>query len=158
MEKSRNRLRSYACAIAVVALAATVAACAAPYQPPTQIQQNNAGVTFKYRTDQELVQTGQSAAAYCERHSAAARAASFRNDADGSKVVAYECLPLTAAQTQYAPVMPGMSYTYRSDQELLDGSRNAQAYCAANGQQQAVSNITQSMNGVRMVTYQCMPR
>jgi len=153
----KMRPRAVAAVIAVAALSGLVAACVAPYQPPQQIQQNNPGVTFKYRTDQELIQTGQSANVFCERYRSGARASTFRNDTDGSKVVGYECVPMAPAQVQYIPVTPGMSYSYRSDQELLDGSRNAQAFCANNGQQ-AVSNITQSVNGVRTVSYQCMPR
>jgi hypothetical protein len=51
-----------------------------------------------------------------------------------------------------------LAYSYRTDQELLDGSRNAQAYCMSNGLQHTVANISTNANGTKMATFQCSQR
>ncbi len=53
---------------------------------------------------------------------------------------------------------PNLTYSYRTDQELLDGSRSAQTYCMGNGMQHAVANISTNANGTKTATFQCSPR
>jgi len=135
-----------------------VAACVAPQSSsPQQVQQTNPSVTYKYRSDQELIQANQNASTFCNRYQSVPRTANFTNDPDGSKVVVFECVTNTAA-VPMPQVNPNLTYTYRSDQELLNSSRNAQVYCTNNGSQQVMSNIVTNADGTRTVTYQCGPR
>ncbi|MCC2663345.1 MAG: hypothetical protein K0S35_1267 [Geminicoccaceae bacterium] len=53
---------------------------------------------------------------------------------------------------------PNLTYSYQTDQELLDASRSAQTYCMVNGSQVAVSNIGTNPDGSRTVMFQCTPR
>lgn len=149
-------LKTNLAAAAAVLAGLLVTACAPPYAPPQQVQASNPTVTYKYRGDQELLQADQSAATFCNRYQSVARTASFRNDQDGSKVVVYECVQgPVAPQPQFNP---NLTYNYQTDQELLNASRNAQAYCMNNGSQQVISNISNNANGTRTVTFQCGPR
>jgi hypothetical protein len=133
------------------------ASCVPPYSSPQQVQASNPTVTYKYRSDQELLQANQNASTFCNRYQSVARTANFANDPDGSKVVIFECVQTAAAapQPQYNP---NLTYNYRTDQELLDASRNAQIYCMNNGSQQVVSNIVANANGTKTVTFQCSQR
>jgi hypothetical protein len=133
-----------------------VASCVPPYTSPQQVQASNPTVTYKYRSDQELLQANQNASTFCNRYQSVARTANFANDPDGSKVVIFECVQTAAASQQQ--FNPNLTYNYRSDQELLDASRNAQIYCMKNGSQQVISNIVANANGTKTVTFQCSPR
>jgi hypothetical protein len=56
------------------------------------------------------------------------------------------------------PTNPALTYTYRSERELLDTSRRADAYCMQYGQRMvATSSIVTNADGSRTVTYQCGP-
>jgi hypothetical protein len=70
--------------------------------------------------------------------------------------VVFECDPslATSAPRQQA-FDPKLTYSYRTDQELLDASWSAQAYCMNNGSQRAVSNIRTNTDGSRTVVFQC---
>jgi hypothetical protein len=143
---------------ATIIVGLITASCAPHYAAPQQIQETNPSVTYKYTNDQELVQANQSAAIFCNRYQSVQQTTSFSNDPDGSKVVVFDCvrsLPVAAPLPQYNP---NLAYSYRTDQELLDSSRNAQIYCRNNGSQQVVSNIATNANGTRTVTYQCSGR
>jgi hypothetical protein len=148
----------------VTARAATVlagllmAACAPLSSPPRQVQASNPSVTYKYRGDQELLQANQNAATFCNRYQSVPRTANFANDPDGSKVVVFECVQTATAMASPPPSNPNLTYSYRTDQELLDASRNAQTYCMNNGSQQVISNIVTNANGTRTVAFQCSPR
>ena len=131
-----------------------MAACTPQYSSPQQVQASNPTVTYKYRSDQELVQANQNAATFCNRYQAVPRTANFANDPDGSRVVVFECVQTSTPASQ-PQVNPNLTYTYRTDQELLDASRNAQIYCMNNGAQQVVSNIVTNANGTKTVTFQC---
>jgi hypothetical protein len=135
-----------------------VASCAPPYSPPPQqVQASNPTVTYKYHTDQDLLQVDQTATIFCNQYQSVAQAGSFTNDPDGSKVVVFQCVRAMAPAVPQTPFNPNLTYNYRSDQDLLDASRNAQSYCASNGRQQVVSDITSNANGTRVVTFRCSP-
>lgn len=134
-----------------------MASCSPEYSAPQQVQTSNPTVTYKYRSDQELVQANQNAANFCNRYQAAPRTANFANDPDGSRVVVFECVQ-TSQPAPLSQVNPNLTYSYRTDQELLDASRNAQIYCMNSGAQQVVSNIVTNANGTKTVTFQCSPR
>jgi len=153
-----NQCRFLKAGAATVLAGLMMASCAPLHSSPQQVQANNPSVTYKYNTDQELVQVNQSAATFCNRYQSVQRTMSFSNDPDGSRVVVFECvqtMPMAAPVPQFNP---NLAYNYRTDQELLDSSRNAQTYCMNNGSQQVVSNIITNANGTRTVTYQCSPR
>lgn len=141
-----------------------VAACAQPSSEPQQVNVSNPSVTYKYRTDQELVQANERAAAYCSTYQSTHRTATFGTDPDGSKRVVFDCVK-SAAMAPAAPVVaaapaaaPNLTYTYFTDQELLDASRNAQNYCVSRGSTQVSSTITTNTNGSRTASFQCVPR
>lgn len=142
---------------ATVLVGLMVASCAPMYSSPQQVKASNPSVTYKYRGDQELVQANQNATTFCNRYQSVPRTASFANDPDGSKVVVFECVqtPSAAPPPQFSS---NLTYNYRTDQELLDASRNAQIYCMNNGSQQVLSNIVTNANGTKTVTFQCSPR
>jgi len=129
------------------------ASCAPLHSSPEQVQASNPSVTYKYSSDQELVQANQSAATFCNRYQSVPRATNFANDPDGSRIVVFECVQTSAAPP--AQYNPNLTYNYRTDQELLDASRNAQIYCMNNGSQQVISNIVTNANGTKTVTFQC---
>ena len=143
--------------VAAVLVGLMAASCAPQYSSPQQVQASNPSVTYKYRSDQELVQANQNAATFCNRYQSVPRTVSFANDPDGSRVVVFECVQASpaAAPPQFNA---NLTYTYRTDQELLDASRNAQSYCMNKGSQQVVSNIVTNPNGTKTVTFQCSPR
>ena len=57
-----------------------------------------------------------------------------------------------------APVNPNLSYTYRSDQELVQASQTASAYCQKYGSQPMTSSMANNPDGTRTVTFQCGSR
>ena len=67
-----------------------VAACQLPSsQQP--VQASNPSVSYKYRTDQELLIASQNATTYCGQYPAP-QAATITNNADGSKTAVLECV------------------------------------------------------------------
>ncbi len=130
------------------------ASCAPPPSAPQQLQASNPSVTYKYHNDQELLQVNQTAVTFCNQYHAVPHASSFTNAPDGSKVVVFECLQVAAAMPQ-AQFNPNLTYTYRTDQELLDASRNAQVYCMNSGSSQVISNIVSNSDGTRTVAFRC---
>lgn len=141
---------------AAAALAVLLAAsCAPQYSSPQQLQASNPSVTYKYHNDQELLQVNQTAVTFCNQYHAVPRANSFTNSPDGSKVVVFECLQLATAMPSAAQFNPNLTYTYRTDQELLDASRNAQVYCMNSGSSQVISNVVTNADGSRSVAFRC---
>jgi len=144
--------------VLAVAASVTLASCTPYDSPPQQVQASNPSVTYKYRGDQELVAANQNAVVFCSQYQSVPRTRSFSSDVDDKKVVVFECLrttPMTVVAPQYNP---NLTYSYLSDQELADSSRNAQIYCMNNGSQQVVSTIGTNPNGTRSVSFQCAPR
>ena len=152
-----NFRRSLKWGAATMLTASLAASCAPHYSSPEQVQANNPSVTYKYSGDQELVQANQNAATFCNRYQSVPRTANFANDPDGGKVVVFECVQ-TSAAIPPPQFNPNLAYNYRTDQELLDSSRNAQIYCVNNGSPQVISNIVTNANGTKTVTFQCSPR
>ena len=101
------------------------ASCAPQYSAPQQVQANNPNVTYRYHNDQELLEVNQTAATFCNQYRTVPRPASFTNGQDGSKVVVFECVPSAMPMAAPPQFNPNLAYTYRTDQELLDASRNA---------------------------------
>jgi hypothetical protein len=120
------------------------------------VQASNPTVTYSYRTDQELLSASQNATTYCGQYQTAPRAATITNNADGSKTAVFECV--RTAVPAPAPVNPNLSYTYRTDQELVQASQTASAYCLRNGSQPMTSSTMANSDGTRTVTFQCGAR
>jgi hypothetical protein len=136
--------------------AGTVAACAQLPSSQQPVQASNPTVTYSYRTDQELLSARRNATTYCGQYQTAPRAATITNNADGSKTAVFECV--RTAVPAPAPVNPNLSYTYRTDQELVQASQTASAYCLRNGSQPMTSSTMANSDGTRTVTFQCGAR
>jgi len=156
------------CAVTVVA-GMTLASCGPQYSSPSQTQSSNPSVTYKFHGDQELVQANQNAATYCNQFQSVPRTANITDDPEkqvGVKKVEFECVkppPQPQAYVQpypYPPAQynPNLTYTYRTDRELLDVSRNAQNYCMNYGSRQVISKMETDTNGNRVISFQCSPR
>ena len=138
--------------------AGSLAACTTPTGPsaPQAVQATNPSVTYNYRTDQELVTANQSAATFCSQYQTAPRTYNITSNSDGSKTVVFECVRTTAALPAPAPVPPApLTYSYRTDQELVQASQTASAYCAQNGALPMTSRVTTNADGSRTVAFQC---
>jgi hypothetical protein len=145
---------------AAVVLATVVVGSCAPSHSLQQVKTSNPSVTYEYRGDQELLQAQENAVAFCNQYQSAPRPARITTDSNGGpNNVVFECDPSlpTAAPPQQA-AGANLTYSYRTDQELLDASRSAQSYCMNNGSQVAVSNIGTNPDGSRSVMFQCTPR
>lgn len=139
-------------AVAVLA-AGAVASCGPVPSSQQPVQSSNPSVTYNYRTDQELVQANQNATAYCSQYQTAPRTAKITNNPDGSKAVVFECV--RTAFPAPPPASPSQSYTYRTDQELVQASQTASAYCQKYGSQPMTSSMVANPDGSRTVTFQC---
>ena len=139
-------------AVAVLA-AGILASCAELPSSQQPVQASNPSVTYNYRTDQELLQANQNATAYCSQYQTAPRTANIRNNPDGSKAAVFECV--RTALPAPAPATPSQSYTYRTDQELVQASQTAGAYCQKYGSQPMTSSMVANPDGSRTVTFQC---
>jgi hypothetical protein len=144
---------------AAVALATVAIASCAPTHSLQQVEASNPSVTYEYRGDQELLQAQQNAVAFCNQYQSAPRPARFTSGANNSgNHVIFECDPnLPAAVSPQQASAANLTYSYRTDQELLDASRSAQTYCMVSGSQVAVSDISTHTDGSRTVTFQCTP-
>ena len=133
--------------------AGILASCAELPSSQQPVQASNPSVTYNYRTDQELLQANQNATAYCSQYQTAPRTANITNNSDGSKAVVFECVRTTLPAPP--PTAPSQSYTYRTDQELVQASQTAGAYCLKNGSQPMTSSMVTNADGSRTVTFQC---
>jgi len=144
--------------LATVLAALLAAACTPQYSAPEQVQSSNPSVTYKYRGDQELIQANQSAMTFCNQYRSVPRAANITNSSDGTKTVIFDCVAMAPAAAPQQSFNPNLTYNYRSDQELLEASRNAEIYCVNNGSQRTTSSVVTNPDGSRTVTFQCAPR
>jgi hypothetical protein len=145
--------RTNAWLVAVLAVGA-LASCGPMASSPQPVQSSNPSVTYSYRSDQELVQANQNATTYCAQYQTIPRTAGITNNPDGSKAVVFECVR-TAVAPPPPPAAPSQSYTYRTDQELVQASQTASAYCMSHGSQPMTSSIVINPNGTKTVTFQC---
>ena len=143
---------------ATVLLALLAAACSPQHSAPQQVQSSNPSVTYKYRGDQELLQANQNAMTFCSQYRSAARSANIVDASDGNKTVVFECVSMAPDAVPTQQYNPNLAYNYRSDQDLLDASRNAELYCMNDGSRRAMSTVVTNANGTRSVSFQCIPR
>jgi putative hemolysin len=139
----------------VVATAATLmlAGCGSSRHEPQAVAAANPTITYKYHGEQELLQASNNASTYCSQYKAAPHTVRIERDND-PHVVVFECIPNSGPVTTVQSFAPGTAYTYHTDEELLDTSRNARNYCVAHGGQ-PVETITNNSDGTRSVSYSC---
>ena len=136
--------------------AGTVAACAQLPSSQQPVQASNPSVTYNYRTDQELLRASQNATTHCGQYQTTPRTATLTNNPDGSKTAVFECVRTDLPPP--APVNPNLTYSYRTDQELVQASQTASAYCLRYGSQPMTSSMMANSDGTRTVTFQCGAR
>jgi hypothetical protein len=144
---------------AVIAASALVAC--APMHPlgPEQVYANNPGVTYSYSTDEQLLEANQKAAAYCHQYQTTIpRAGGITTNPDGTYSISFECVPVTAPGPTVAmtPSTLPMTYTYRTTQELLHASQDAEAMCMRYGKR-SNATITTNTDGSKTATFTCVP-
>ncbi len=144
-------------AVAVVA-ALMATACATQQSAPQQVQASNPTVTYQYRSDDELIQAEQRAVTFCDQYRSTPRTVNISSGPDSSRTVVFECISSSPSAPPPGQYNSNLTYNYRTDQELLDASRNAQIYCRNNGSQQVTSSIVSNSNGTKTVTFRCVTR
>lgn len=153
-----NWSRSAARTAIVLGSTLLVAACAQPSQPAQQVRTDNPSVTYKYLGDQELISANQKAVVYCNQFKSVPSTKTISETSDGLKQVVFDCVPTSTPGMTPAPTYsPDTSFTYRNDQELLTGSRNAEIYCMKNGNQRAVSTVVTNSDGTKTLSSRCVP-
>jgi hypothetical protein len=148
----RRFSRASVWAVAVLS-AGAVASCGPLPTSQQPVQASNPSVTYNYRTDQELLQANQNATTYCGQYQTTPRTVNITNNPDGSKAVVFECVRTTLPAPP--PTPPSLSYAYRTDQELVQVSQTASAYCQKYGSQPMTSSVVTNPDGSRTVTFQC---
>jgi hypothetical protein len=143
-----------AMATTIAFAALLVASCSLPGSPK-QVDSANPSVTYKYSNDDQLIEANQRAITYCNQFESFPRSQSFTKAADGSNIVIFECVNSTLATASTNQPNSGLIYNYRTDQELLDASRNAQVYCVNHGSPEMDSTIVANSNGSKTVTFRC---
>ncbi len=155
------RFTKLTAAITVALAALMMTSCATSSRSsPQQVEMSNPTVTYKYRNDDELIQANQRAVMFCQDRQAMPRAQNFSRDSDGRNIVVFECVPSSSLSSSVPMQQSGsdLRYDFRTDQELLDVSRNAQIYCLNSGAPEMDSNIVVNSNGSKTVTFRCSRR
>ena len=130
---------------------------------PQQVGSTTPQVSYKYDTDDQLMETNQRAANYCDQYNLSPQIASVNTETDGRKVVTFKCVPTSSgasseSSTSLHESQSNLSYTYRTDQGLLDAWSRAHAYCSTKGAPEMTSNIVHNSDGSSTVTFQCSAR
>ena len=164
MPIQRTHFRTLVACVVAATSAGILASCAPSNRAPETVSVSNPSVTYKYRGDQELVRANQQAALYCNQYGSTPRTVNITNNTDGTNNVIFDCVKVAMPMTMVSPmpalppVNPALTYTYRTDRDLLDSSRRADSYCMQYGQRMvATSSIVTNADGSRTVTYQCGP-
>ena len=150
-----HRTKKSAIGATIVLAALMSTSCSVTGSSPKQVDSTNPSVTYKYSNDDQLIKANQRAITYCNPFESFPRAQSFSLDADGSSVVVFECVGSSVAAASPNPPNSDLRYTFRTDQELLDASRNAQVYCVNHGSPEMDSTIVGNSNGSKTVTFRC---
>lgn len=133
-------------------------ACSSQTSEPQRMESSNPTISYKYRGDQELLQANQNAMTYCSQYRSVARTVNIADTADNTRTVFFECIPTESAAPPPQTFTPNYPYSYRTDQDLLDASQNAETYCRNSGSQRAVSTIITNQDGSRALSFRCVPQ
>jgi hypothetical protein len=143
----------------VLATVAVVSSCAQPSTPAHSLQQvraENPSVTYAYSGDEELLKAAQNAETFCGQFNSMPGPAKVETDTTGAKSAIFECGLRTAPVVATQPAAgPNLSYSYRSDEELLAAARTADNYCANSRTHAVVSTITPNTDGSKTAVFQC---
>ena len=135
--------------------------CVSTRSSPEQVAASNPTVTYEYRNDDELIQANQQAITFCNQYQALPRAQSFANEGDHKNRVIFECVGASSFSSTPQPMRQSdydLSYNFRTDQELLDVSRDAQIRCMNSGAPEMDSNIVIHSDGSKTATFRCSQR
>ena len=144
-------------AIGILAVAAAIA-CTPLYQEAHEVDARPPKVSYDFSSDAGLIEANSKARTYCGQYAATpSLQGTITKNSDGGQTVTFECIKTVAATPYPPPSPPPMSYSYRTDTELLQAIESADAYCARSGQT-ASSSIVTNPGGTRTLTYQCIPR
>jgi hypothetical protein len=136
-------------------LAVAAAACTPLFQKAQEVEAKPPRVSYVYSSDAGLIEANSKARIYCGQYaSTSSSRGSITQNPDGTKTVTFECIK-TGAVTSYPP--PPMSYSYRTDTELLQAIDSADADCARSGQT-ASSSIVTNPDGTKTLMFQCVSR
>lgn len=155
-----GRVKAKGTLLSAAVVAGALAACA-PMDPPgpEQVHANNPSVTYTYSTDEQLLLATQKAASYCDRYTTTVpKSGSITANPDGTNSISFECVPVKAPGPAVAatPSALPMTYTYRSTEELLHASQDAEAMCMRFGKR-AKATITTNPDGSKTATFICVP-
>ncbi|HEX9851858.1 MAG TPA: hypothetical protein VGA68_02550 [Woeseiaceae bacterium] len=153
MNTQTHRFAKAAIATSIAFAALLLASCS--LTGPRQVDANNPSVTYKYASDEQLIEANQRAITYCSQYDSMPGPGRFSRDPDGSNIVVFECIPGTLSSAPMNQSNSGLTYNYRTDQELLEVSRNAQTYCVNHGSPEMDSTITHNSDGSKTVTFRC---
>jgi hypothetical protein len=154
MNTKTHGLAKSAIATSIALAALLLAACSMP-GTPKQVDANNPSVTYKYANDDQLIEANQRAITYCHQYESMPSPGRFSRDPGGSNIVVFECIPGTLSSAPMSQSNSGLTYNYRTDQELLDVSRKAQVYCVNHGSPDVDSTIAHNSDGSKTVTFRC---
>jgi PBP1b-binding outer membrane lipoprotein LpoB len=145
--------------VATIGLSAVIlGACASTHSSaPRQVDARRPTVTYQYRNDDELIQANQRAIGFCEPYQSLPKAQHFSEDSEHGRVVVFECVSTLLPEPMHQS-NADLRFEYRTDQELLDVSRNAQIHCRHSGRLESSSSITVNSDGTRTVTFHCSDR
>ena len=145
--------------VTTAAIAALMtASCVSTRSSPQQVEVSNPTVTYKYRNDDQLIEANQRAMTYCDQYQSFPQTQNIGRDSDGSNIVVFECVARSAFPAPQRQLNSDLTYNYRTDQQLLDLSRDAQIYCLNSGQPEMDSNIVVNSDGSKTVTFRCSRR
>jgi hypothetical protein len=148
----------------MVGVIAAAASCAPVDRSATEVQSNPPEVKYDYTTDDGLLAANEKARVYCSQYaSAPSIKGSIIARSDNTKTVTFECVKSTTVvsptplQAYSLPSPSPTGYVYHSDEELLRAAEATNAYCERTGQN-ASTRIVTNPDGVRVLTFQCVPR
>jgi putative hemolysin len=164
---SARAARMFGAGAAVALAALTLAACVAP--SGEAVHANRPSVSYAYASDRDLVDISRRAEAYCRSYGGWPRMVDVVNRGDGQRTITYECDPTTtppgvasaappATAAPAPPTRPGVSYSYRTDQDLVEATQRAEAHCRQAGgrtRTAGIANITTNSDGSRTVYFTC---
>ncbi len=109
---------------AILAAAGAASSCVASSSSHSleQVRASPPSVTYAYDDDEELLQAEQNALTFCSRYNSTPEPARITSSSNvGTKDVTFECGPNPPAAVVVPQPVPGpnLTYSYRTDQELL---------------------------------------
>ncbi|MEX1306316.1 MAG: hypothetical protein WEA84_14265 [Rhodovibrionaceae bacterium] len=133
-----------------------VASCA-PSHSLKQVDTRNPTVTYEYRGDSELLQAQSRAAEFCRQYGKGADSGRISSGSGyGVQLVSFECdSELAGNLASGESAESNLTYSYRTDQDLLNASQQAGAYCIERNSDLAVSDLRNNSDGSKTIVFRC---